>query len=131
MEARVRSWFEGYLGAIAALGRGESHDLAGLMEYYGVPLLVTTDDAARLLTSADEVMGFAGQQVQGMRASGYDRTEASDAEFLPLNATSGLYRVELERQRADGSEIGRLGVTYLITDGPAGLRASALAIHTP
>jgi hypothetical protein len=130
-DARIRAWFDQYLETIASLGRGESDNVRALMEYYGVPLVVTTDDATQVLTSADEVMSFAGQQITGMRATGYDHTEASDAEVTTLNATSALYRVALERQRADGSEIGRLGVTYLITDGSAGLRASALAIHTP
>jgi hypothetical protein len=96
-----------------------------------VPLLVATDDAARALTAADDVMGFARQQVDGMRAASYDRTETIDSEVTTLNTTSVLYRADFARRRADGAEIGRLGVTYLITNGPVGLRISALAIHTP
>jgi hypothetical protein len=130
-ELGIGGWFDEYLGALAARGRGESDDLHALLEYYGVPLLVATDDEARTLTTADDVMGFAHQQVEGMRAASYDHTQTIDSEITTLNMTSGLYRADFARRRADGTDIGRLGVTYLITNGPAGLRISALAVHTP
>jgi hypothetical protein len=41
-----------------------------------------------------------------------------------------LYRALLSRERGDGSEIGRLRVTYLITDRSAGGRISALLDHS-
>jgi hypothetical protein len=129
-EVGIRAWFDQYLEALAARGRGESDDLRALLEYYGVPLLVATDDAAHALTAAEDVTSFARQQVAGMRAANYDHTETIDSEVTPLNATSVLYRADFARQRADGSEIGRLGVTYLLTTGPSGLRISALAVHT-
>jgi hypothetical protein len=130
-EVGIRAWFEEYLKALAACGRGEADDLDALLEYYGVPLLVTTDDAARALTVADDVVGFARQQVEGMRAASYHHTETIESEVTTLNTTSVLYRANFARRRADGGEIGRLGVTYLITHGPAGLRISAVAIRTP
>jgi hypothetical protein len=61
----------------------------------------------------------------------YDHTETIDSEVTTLNATSSLFRADLARRRADGSEIGRLGVTYLITIGPAGRRIVALTVHPP
>jgi hypothetical protein len=130
-EAGIRAWFDEYLAALAARGRGESDDLGALLEYYAVPLLVAADDPARALTAEDDVVGFARQQIEGMRAANYDHTETIDSEVTTLNATSVLYRADFARQRADGSEIGRLGVTYLITNGPAGLRISASAVRTP
>jgi hypothetical protein len=130
-EVGIRAWFDQYLTALAARGRGESDDLHALLEYYGVPLVVATDDAARALTAREDVLGFARQQVDGMRATDYDHTETIESEANVLNMTSVLYRAEFARQRANGSEIGRLGVTYLITDGSEGLRISALAIHSP
>jgi hypothetical protein len=33
------------------------------------------------------------------------------------SSSAALYRALLSRERGDGSEIGRLQVTYLITDG--------------
>jgi hypothetical protein len=61
----IRAWFEEYLRAFGAVGRGESDDLHMLMQYYGVPLLLTTDEAALALTTEDEVVNAAGQQIEG------------------------------------------------------------------
>lgn len=130
-EVGIRGWFDEYSEAFAARGRGESDDLHAFLDYYAVPLLVATDDAARVLTTGEDVMGFSRQQVDGMRAASYDHTVTIDSELTTLNATSALYRGDFARQRADDSEIVRFGVTYLITDGPPGLRISVLAVHAP
>ena len=123
------AWFDEYLRAFAACGRGESDDLGMLLHFYGVPLLLTTDAAAVALVTEDEVLNAVGQQITGMRAAGYDRSETLDSDTIVINATSALHTAGFSRQRADGSEIGRLRCTYLITDGPHGRRISALALH--
>jgi hypothetical protein len=124
----VGRWFGEYLDAFAACGRGE-RDTASLLAYYGVPLLVTTDGGFFPLTTDDQVVAVVRQQVDGMRAAAYDRTEILDSEVTVLNSASALYRGTFSRQRSDGSEINRLAMTYLVTDGPAGRRISAFAVH--
>ena len=127
----VGRWFaEEYLDAFAACGRGE-RDAASLLDYYGVPLLLTTDDGFFALTGDEQVVAVARQQVESMRAAGYDRSEILDSEVTVLNSASALYRGSFSRRRSDGTEIGRLTVTYLVTDGPSGRRISVLAAHTP
>lgn len=126
----VSRWFAEYLGVFAACGRGE-RDTASLLAYYGVPLLLTTDGGFFALTSDDQVVAAVQQQVDGMRAAAYDCSEIIDSEVTVLNSTSALYRGTFARQRSDGSEIGRLTATYLVTDGPVGRRISVLAVHSP
>ncbi len=126
----VSRWFGEYLDAFAACGRGEK-DTAILLAYYGVPLLLTTDGGFFVLTSDDQVVAAVQQQVDGMRAADYARTEILGSEVTVLNSTSALYRGTFSRQRGDGGEINRLTATYLVTAGPAGRRISVLAVHTP
>ena len=126
----VSRWFERYLDAFAACGRGES-DTASLLAYYGVPLLVTTDGGFFALTSDDQVVAVLQQQVDEMRAAGYGRSEILGSEVTVLNATSALYRGTFSRQRSDGEQISRLTATYLVTEGPMGRRISVLAVHSP
>jgi hypothetical protein len=126
----VSQWFGEYLNAFAACGRGES-DTASLLAYYGVPLLLTTDGGFFALTSDDQVVAAVQQQVDGMRAAGYGRSEILGSQVTVLNSTSALYRGTFSRQRSDGGEISRLTATYLVTDGPTGRRISALAVHSP
>jgi hypothetical protein len=123
-------WFGEYLDAFAACGRGE-RDTASLLAYYGVPLLLTTDDGLLALTSGDQVVAAVQQQVDGMRAAGYDHSEVLDVEVTVLNSRSALYRGSFSRRRRGGGEISRLTATYLVTDGSIGRRISALAVHGP
>ena len=127
--SKVSRWFSEYLDAFAACGRGE-RDTASLLAYYGVPLLLTTDDGSFSLTSEDQVVAAVGQQIDGMRAAGYDRSEVLSSEVTVLNSRSALYRGAFSRRRADGGEINRVAVTYLVTDGPAGRRIAVLAVHS-
>lgn len=127
--ASVREWFDVYLRVFAACGRGESDDLSVLLQYYGVPLLLSTDQAVLALTTSDEVLGAARQQIEGMRAAHYERSETLESDTVVLNATSALHTAAFSRRRKDASEIGRLRATYLITDGASGRRISALVVH--
>jgi uncharacterized NTF2-like protein DUF6841 len=126
----VNRWFGEYLDAFAACGRGE-RDTASLLAYYGVPLLLATDGGFLALTSDDQVVAVLQEQVDGMRAAGYHRSEIRDSEVTVLNSTSALYRGTFSRRRSDGSEVSRLTATYLVTDGRVGRRISVLAVHSP
>ncbi len=121
-------WFAAYLDAFAAWGRGE-RDTASMLAYYGVPLMLTTNDGFFALTSDEQVIAALQPQVDAMRAVGYHRSEVLGSEVAVLNSTSALYRGTFSRQRSDGSEIFQLTVTYLVTDAAAGRRISVLAVH--
>jgi hypothetical protein len=124
-------WFERYLRAFAACCRGDSDDVRSLLEYYGVPLLLTTDDTAVSLTAEDAVVESVGQQVGRLRGADYDRTETIDSETTVLNATTALHRAHFSWLRADGSEIARMRLAYVITHGVGGRRISALVVGAP
>jgi hypothetical protein len=126
----VNGWFDEYLDTFAACGRGE-RNATSLLGYYGVPLLLATDDGFVALASEDQVVAVAKQQIDGMQAAAYDHSNILHSEVTVVNATSAIYRGEFSRVRADGAEINRLAVTYLVTDGPAGRRISALVVHSP
>lgn len=129
-EGEIRAWYDEYLRAFTACGRGESDDLGALLRYYGVPLLFTTDAAARVLMTDNEVLDAARGQIERLRAANYDHSEMLESDVVALNATSVIHKAEFSRQRADGSEIEHLRATYLIMEGPAGRRMFALAVHT-
>ena len=129
-ENEASRWYGEYLKVFEACGRGES-DAGSLLAYYGVPLLVATDDEFIALSTEEQVVAAAQQQIDGMRAAAYNHSDVLGSEVTVLNHTSALYRGEFSRRRADGDEISRLTVTYLLTDGPVGRRISALVLHSP
>ena len=124
----VSRWFGEYLDVFAECCRGE-RDTGALLGYFGVPLLLTTDGGYFALASEEQVVAGLQPQIGQMRAAGYARSEILGAEITVLNATSALYQGKISRQRGDGSEISLLVATYLVTDGPAGRRFSALAVQ--
>jgi hypothetical protein len=128
-EHDVTEWFAEYLDAFAACSRGE-RDTSTLLDYYGVPLLVTTDGGCFALTADDQVVGTLQLQVDAMHSEGFAASEVLDAEVELLNARSSLFRTTISRRRSDGSEISLLTAVYLITDGPDGRRFSVLAVRS-
>jgi hypothetical protein len=126
----TREWFAEYVRVFEACGRGASDDIGRLMGYYGVPLLLTTEATAVAFMTQQEVVAAVRDQISGMRAAGYDRSETLDSETTSVNATTALHTATFARRRADGSTIGRLRATYLITESERGRRISALAVHT-
>jgi hypothetical protein len=124
----VSRWFGAYLDAFAACGRGE-RDTDSLLAYYGVPLLITTDDGFFALMTDEQVIAAIQPQVDGMRAAAYSHSEIIDFEVTVLNATSALYRATFSRRRSDGGEIQKLSATYLVTEGSTGRRISVLAVQ--
>jgi len=125
----VTRWFGEYLDVFAECCRGE-RDTGALLGYFGVPLLLTTDGGYFALASEEQVVAGLQPQIGQMRAAGYARSEILGAEITMLNATSALYQGKISRRRGDGSEISLLVATYLVTDGPAGRRFSALAVQS-
>ena len=49
----VRRWYADYLEAFAACGRGE-RPVEDLLEFYGVPMVLTTDDTVSTFITADQ-----------------------------------------------------------------------------
>jgi hypothetical protein len=129
-EGEIRAWYDEYVRAFTVCGRGESDDFRALLRYYGVPLLFTTDAAARVLLTEHAVLDAARGQIERLRAANYDRSTLLGSEMVALNATSAIHKAEFSRQRADGSEIEHLRATYLIMEGPDGRRIFALAVDT-
>jgi hypothetical protein len=125
----VSRWFDEYLEAFASCGRGES-ETASLLAYYGVPLLLTTDDRFLVLASGDQIIAAVQGQIDGMRAAGFARTEVLSAETSVVNSKSALLRETFVYRRNDGGEIRRLTATYLVTVGASGRRISVLAVHS-
>jgi hypothetical protein len=122
----VGRWFDEYLDTFAACARGD-REMSALLGYYGVPLIVTSDDGVITLMTDDEAAAVMQSQVDGLRAMGYHHTVVLHSEVAVLNSTSALYRSTLSRRNADDAEIGCPAITYLVTEDVAGLRIALLA----
>jgi len=125
----LSQWFDVYLDSFAACGRGE-REAGALVQFYGVPLLLSTDAGYSALITEDQVVTAIQQQIDGLRAAAYDRSEVLDSKVTVMNPTFAVYEGTFSRRRSDGGEIGRPTITYIITEGSLGRRISAIAIHS-
>lgn len=125
----LSQWFEKYLDAFAACGRGE-RETETLVGFYGVPLMLSTDAGYSGLITEDQVVAAIQQQIDGLRAAAYDRSEILDSNLTVLNPTFAVYEGTFSRRRSDGSELGQPTITYIITEGSLGRRISAIAVHS-
>ena len=130
-EADVERWFAAYLADFIALGRGDSDDVRRILAHYGVPMILSTDAGCMILTTEEQVLAAAKQQIDGMRSAGYDRSDELAAETAILNRSCAVRRGRFARLRADGTGISQLEATYLITEGAAGHHISAIIVHSP
>ena len=129
--AEVASWFATYLQSFAALARREVDDVGLILDHYGVPLTISTDEECVILTEEAQVIALAKQQFDDLQADGYESSVVLEAESTILNRSCVAYRGRFARVRVDGTEISRIESTYLIVNGPLGLRISTLVRHTP
>jgi uncharacterized NTF2-like protein DUF6841 len=128
-EHEVRSWFAAYLADFVALGRGEGDDVRTLLGHYGLPLVLSTDAGTVTFSDEEHLVHSLRGQVDALRAAGYDRSEELTSTTSVVNRTCALHRAAYARLRADGTEIGRVDTTYVLTDGAAGRRITALLVH--
>jgi hypothetical protein len=123
----LRRWFDVYLERFVACGRGQL-DPAAMLEFYGVPLLMTSGQGALELTTEAAVAAALEDQVEQMRATGYHDSVTLRCEHTLINRHSASIEAEFSRRRADGGEIGRLAATYLVAVAPL-RRIRVIAVH--
>jgi len=123
-------WIQDYVGVFAACARGQQ-DVQALLDYWGVPLLLATRAGFVPLATRDEVAATAQKQFDRLRSAGYDHTELISFDITSLEQKSAWCRGEFSWQRADGDEIARPTVTFLIGETPGGPRIAALLPHQP
>jgi hypothetical protein len=114
----LQPWFDVYLKRFIACGRGQL-DPAAMLEFYGVPLLITSGQGALELTTEAAVVGALEDQVAQMRAADYHDSVTLRREHTHINRHTASIQAEFSRRRADGGELGRLSATYLVVVAPA------------
>ena len=83
------------------------------------------------MTKLDEVAAWLQGQADAMTAAAYDHTRTLASDITILNRNTALLRGELSRERADGGEINRVSVTYVIIRESETFRISVLVLHSP
>lgn len=104
-------------------------DVQAIVSYYHEPsLFITPQGVIAAPTHAAMTDGFTSV-AEGLRARGYRRSELSMLHVKQLSATATLASGVTVRYKADGQELERVGVTYLLHKADSRWRIAVVATH--
>jgi ketosteroid isomerase-like protein len=104
-------------------------DVQAILPYYHEPsLLIGPGGVAATFTYAALTAMFAAA-MEGLRARGYARSELSMLHVKRLSATTTLASGVAVRYKADGQELERGGVTYVLHKADSGWKIAVLVAH--
>jgi hypothetical protein len=124
----VTHWFfDGYLPTWIGVGSGAiSRGPEFILDYWDVPLHVSTPTSREWLLDSDAVIGWLDCTHIRLRAQGYADTAVLDRKVTIYHDAGAAIEVIWSRRRADHSEIERLAVHFEIARESAGWRVVGL-----
>jgi hypothetical protein len=127
-KASVRDFFARYYWAYHDLTRHPEADRTALLEFFAVPLTVTTPETHLALTSPEAVVRSIGRQMDRLRQQPYERSIPVRSDFRILNRRSALAEVDWARTSRLGQEVSRLHLLYLVTETEVGTRITSMVV---
>ncbi|MER6317185.1 hypothetical protein ABT237_25985 [Streptomyces sp. NPDC001581] len=131
VEADVRTWFDQYVSTFIGLAAAGRTDPAPLLDYFSVPITMTTDAVHVVLASVDTLAAALTNELQMLRDADYGGSAALDPQVRVLNERSALIEVTWARNDSGGREFQRVRVLYLAARTVAGWQTTASAILSP
>ncbi|MFF4429631.1 hypothetical protein ACFYZ4_10730 [Streptomyces sp. NPDC001513] len=128
VEADVRTWFDQYVSTFIGLAAAGRTDPAPLLDYFSVPITMTTDAVHVVLASVDTLAAALTNELQMLRDADYGGSAALDPQVRVLNERSALIEVTWARNDSGGREFQRVRVLYLAARTVAGWQTTASAI---
>lgn len=127
-KAVIRDFFTRYHEAFHTIIQGGSDDLTPLLDFFTVPLTITTRETHLTLLSGDAILAAFRDNVGRQRQQGYERSVPERMDFRILNDKSFLGEVEWVRTGKMGQEHSILRMLYLGAQTDDGLRIVNLVI---
>jgi hypothetical protein len=124
----LRAFLDQYFDVFAACARGE-RELADLLRFFGLPVILTSQDGVTTATTDDEALAIMLGGRDALRAAGYHRTIVLRDDMNIINAVSALCTATFSHRDRAGGEIDKATITFLVTETSAGLKISVRAVH--
>lgn len=127
-KAALRDFFTRYHEAFHTIIQKGSDDLEPLLEFFAVPLTVTTRETHLTLLSGHAILAAFRANVHLQRQGGYEKSVPERMEFRILNDKAFLAEVDWVRTGKMGQEHSILRMLYLGAETDTGLRIINLVI---
>lgn len=126
--ADAGAWFDRYVTTFIGLAADGRTDPAPLLEFFAVPITMTTDAVHLVLSTEEALTAGLTSELQSLRDADYGGSTALDLEVRALNERSVLIEVTWARNDSTGAEFQRVRVLYLAARTVAGWQTTASAI---
>jgi hypothetical protein len=127
-KAAIREFFSRYHEAFHTVIQGESDDLNPLLDFFAVPLRVTTRETHVLLSSPEAIIAAFSDNVARQRKQQYMRSVPERMDVRVLNDKAFLAEADWVRKGKLGQELSTLRMLYLGAELDGGLRIIELVI---
>jgi hypothetical protein len=122
-EEAVKQVFSDYYNSFSTL------DVQSILPYFHQPALLIGPLGVIAIPTPAAVVPIFGPVMEDLRQRKYRRSELSLQQFKLLSATSALAVGAAIRYKADGQELERVGVTYLLHKGNDGWKFAVMVLH--
>ena len=129
--ADVRAWYDRYLDAFTGLAAGERNDFGALLAFFGVPLVILTEDRYVALPTREAVLATAHSLIDQLRQANYAGSTVHNLDVRPLNARAAVIDGVFSRHDREGNELEHFGTTYLVARTDTGWRFASIVITAP
>ena len=123
-QAAVRRVLTEYYSAFSTL------DAGAVLPYFHEPSMMVVPGVGVIATPTHEVLTAVFKvSMEALQARGFARSELTNLNLKRLSATTMLAGGIAVRHRADGQELDRAGVTYLLHKTDSAWKIAVLVVH--
>jgi ketosteroid isomerase-like protein len=119
----LSDYYRAFSSAVAKL------DVQTILPYYHESSLLMGSQGLAAMPTHAALAAMFTTAMEGLRARGYARSELSGLKLKRLSATCMLASGIATRYKADGEELDRIGVTYLLHKADSGWKIAVLVTH--
>ena len=104
-------------------------DLDAIAPFFNEPCLFISPQGVLASSTHDSVKEVFKAIAEGLRAKGYGRSELANLHVKAMSETTVLATGTAVRYKADGRELERVGVTYILQQSNGDWRIAVTVIH--
>jgi hypothetical protein len=122
-EDAVKQVLTDYYNAFSTL------NVQSILGYFHQPALLIGPSGVIAVPTSETVVTIFGPVMENLGQREYSRSEFSLQQLRLLSPTSALAMGVAIRYKADGQEMERVGLTYLLHKGDSGWKFAVMALH--
>ena len=106
-------------------------NVQAILPYFNEPSLLVGPRGVIPIPNHAALVAVFGPVMEGLRAKGYGRSKFEPDYIKPLSSSASLIWGEAVRYNADGQQLERVGITYLLHETESGWKFATVILHDP